>query len=144
MTTVHRETFRLVPKPWDSMAWVRIPDGLEFTLYAITRLEGRHPVLPADPDEEARWWWAHDGFEKELKAAQSEVRLAHGIRTRPGFMVDVRTVRLRRYDLIPGRGRRSRRAWEHCAARMHAADAAYRPVREEIEARLARVAGREP
>ncbi|MET7304719.1 hypothetical protein [Embleya sp. NPDC005575] len=144
MTVVRRAIFRPVPKPWDTLSWVRVPDGLEFTLYAIIEREGgRNPVVPATHDEQARWRWAHDTFETELRAADSEVRWAHGIRTRSGFMVDVRQVRLRRYDLIPGRGKRSRQAWEHCAARMHAADAVYRPVREEIEARLNPAAVRE-
>ncbi|MFI6587948.1 hypothetical protein [Embleya sp. NPDC050493] len=144
MTVVHRTTFRPVPRPWDTLSWVHVPDGLEFTLYTVVEHRaGRNPVVPATHDEETLWRWAHDTFETELRAADAEVRRAHGIRTRSGLMVDVRQVRLRRYDLIPGRGKRSRRAWEHCAARMHAADALYRPIREEIEARLARTGAAE-
>jgi hypothetical protein len=59
------------------------------------------------------------------------------VRTKVGFMADHRTYRQRRYDLMPGRKARSQRAFAECEARMRAAEAAYRPIREEIEARIA-------
>lgn len=142
MTTVRRHVFELTPWPWRTLTWVQVPEGLEtFTMYEITTIEFGSPTrVEATPAEEARWYQAAQAFEEELRAAQSQVRWDHGVRTRPGFMVDVRTVRRRRYDLVPGRRKRSREAWARCAARMRAAQEAYRPIREEIEQRIAQAA----
>ena len=135
-TVVAGRRFALTPWPWNTLAWVRVPDGLEFRLYDV----GDHLVngvaVPCLPGEAARWKLAHDSFEAELRAAEAQVRYAHGVRVRTGLMVDRRTVRLRRHALLPGRAARSRAAFARCAARMRAADAAYRPVRELIEALL--------
>ncbi|MDI2129095.1 hypothetical protein [Yinghuangia seranimata] len=131
-------TFELAPKPWATMSWVEIPAGLTFVLYEPTTVTAfGSPVSAESAAQATRWANAYEAFDAELRDAQSEVRYAHGIRTKPGFMADNRTVRLRRYDLVPGRRTRSVEAWEHCAARMRAADAAYQPVRDEIEARRA-------
>ncbi|WP_436790204.1 hypothetical protein [Yinghuangia sp. YIM S10712] len=139
MTTVKKHVFQLTPWPWRDLAWVAVPDGLEFTLYEVIAYEGRLRI-PATADEAARWQSAFQAFDAELRDAHSTVRWDHGVRTRAGLMVDSRAVRLRRYDLVPGRRKRSRAAWARCEARMRAADAAYRPIREEIERRLARTA----
>lgn len=142
MTTVKKHYFELTPWPWRTLTWVQVPDGLErFEMYEITTIEWGSPTkVDATPADEARWQQAAQAFEAELRAAQSDVRWAHGVRTRPGFMVDVRTVRLRRHDLIPGRRKRSRDAWARCEARMRAAEEAYRPIRDEIEKRIAQAA----
>ncbi|MGC0420989.1 hypothetical protein [Embleya sp. AB8] len=137
MTLIAHRTFRLAPKPWDRLTWVRVPDGLEFRIYEFTTVAWGRPDLDTTPDEEARWPQAAVVFEQELRAAQSNVRWEHGIRTVSRFMADHVTIRRWRYDLIPGRKARSRRSWERCVARMRAAEEVYRPVREEIEARLA-------
>ncbi|UGQ12147.1 hypothetical protein LO772_00620 [Yinghuangia sp. ASG 101] len=137
MTTVRKHVFQLTPWPWRTLAWVRVPDGLEFTLYEISPHMGRQLRIPATADEAARWQHAYETFDAELRDAHSTVRWDHGVRTRAGLMVDSRAVRLRRYDLVPGRRKRSRAAWARCEARMRAADTAYRPVRDEVERRLA-------
>ncbi|WTW92676.1 hypothetical protein OG216_04470 [Streptomycetaceae bacterium NBC_01309] len=140
MTKIGRRVFKLTRWPWDTLPWVQVPEGLEFTLYYVTPLSVGTEVDATGADEE-RWQRALDAFEGELLDAQSDVRWAHGVRTKAGFMVDSRAVRLRRYDLVPGRRRRSRQAWALCEARMRAAEAAYRPVKEEIETRIRRSAG---
>ncbi|OPC79267.1 hypothetical protein B4N89_35005 [Embleya scabrispora] len=137
-------TFSLTPKPWDTMSWVEVPDGLEFVRYEITTIPApRRPEVEATPDEENRWALAARDFEKELLDAQSDVRREHGIRTKPRFMADTATVRLWRYSWFPNRRARSRRSWERCVARMRAAEERYRPTREEIEARVAATKARE-
>lgn len=136
MTTVRKHVFQLAPWPWRTLSWVHVPDGLEFTLYEVSSIEGRLRI-PSTADEAAQWQRAYEAFDAELRDAHSDVRWDHGVRTRPGLMVDNRTVRLRRHDLIPGRRKRSRAAWAQCESRMHEADAAYRPTRNEIERRLA-------
>lgn len=143
MAGVRKRTFTLIAWPWEDLRWVRVPDGLEFTLYEVLHLEGLGLRVAATAAEEERWRQAYEACHEELLGAQREVRWAHGVRTRARLMADSVAVRLWRYDLIPGRKARSRRAWAECEARMRAADAAYRPVRAEIEARLAEAAARD-
>ncbi|GAB7188468.1 hypothetical protein ATKI12_8299 [Kitasatospora sp. Ki12] len=119
------------------MRWAQVPEGLDFTLYDVVQPTVRGVDVPGTPQDAARWKTAHDAYQDLLRHAESTVRHAHGVRSRPGLMVDVRTVRLRRYDLLPGRKARSRRLFAECRALMRAAEEAYRPVLEEIEARLA-------
>ncbi|MFG3053984.1 hypothetical protein ACGFZP_23925 [Kitasatospora sp. NPDC048239] len=142
MTVILRRTYTLAAWPWREMPWVRVPEGLEFTLYDTTSLGVRGTTVPGTPEEEVRWAAAHRAFQEALGQAESDVRHAHGVRSRSGFMVDRRAVRLRRYGLTPGRRARSRRLFAECEARMRAAEEVYRPVREEIEARLAEAAAR--
>jgi hypothetical protein len=138
MASVRKHTYELAAWPFDRMPWVRVPEGLEFTWYELTTLPHLGTPVDADSGDEARWCSAGAALAEELQSAERDLRYAHGVRTKTGLMVDRRTVRLRRYDLLPGRGRRSRRAFARCESRMRAADAAYRPIREEIEARIAR------
>jgi hypothetical protein len=139
-------TFTLAPWPWRALAWVEVPDGLTFTLYPVTLVEGMlgRREVPATPEEVATWQHAHDVFLAELGEAESELRHAHGVRTVTRFMADRTTVRRRRGDLWPGRRERSRQAFERCAARMRAAAEEYRVVREAIERRLAEAAAGRP
>ncbi|WP_436772472.1 hypothetical protein [Yinghuangia sp. YIM S09857] len=141
MTRIGRRTFKPAPWPWNTLSWVQVPEGLEFTLYYVTPLV-RGTEVAATAEDEDRWQRALTVFEQELHDAQSDVRWAHGVRNKAGFMVDNRAVRERRRDLIPGRRGRSRQAWADCEARMRAAEAAYRPVREEIERRIAEAEAR--
>ncbi|MFI1584325.1 hypothetical protein [Embleya sp. NPDC020630] len=137
-------TFTLVPKPWDRMSWVEVPDGLEFVRYEITTIPApKRPEVEGTPEEAARWERAAQDFVRELMDAQSEVRWEHGIRTKPRLMADTATVHLWRYSWFPNRRARSRRAWDRCVARMRAAEERYRPTREEIEARVAATKARE-
>lgn len=138
-TTLRQHVFQLTPWPWRNLAWVQVPDGLEFTSYEVSPYAGRLRV-PATADEAAHWQRAYEALDAELRDAHSTVRWDHGVRTRAGLMVDNRAVRLRRHDLVPGRRKRSRAAWARCETRMRAADAAYRPIRDEIERRLAHTA----
>ncbi|MEU8132976.1 hypothetical protein [Streptodolium elevatio] len=139
MTKIARRVFTLTPWPWNALPWVQVPEGLEFTLYYVTPLSFGTEVDATGADEE-RWARALEAFEAELLDAQADVRWAHGVRTKAGFMADNRAVRLRRYDLVPGRRARSRHAWATCEARMRTAEATYRPVKQDIEARLAEAA----
>ncbi|MFD8749704.1 hypothetical protein ACFV0O_01760 [Kitasatospora sp. NPDC059577] len=137
MIRVKQRTYTLIPWPWRVMRWVQVPEDLEFTLYDVVQPPGRGIEVPGTPEDAARWKVAHDAYDGLLSHAEDVVRHAHGVRCRPGFMVDMRSVRLRRYDLIPGRRARSRRLFAECRTLMRAAEEAYRPVLEEIEARLA-------
>ncbi|MFF1902748.1 hypothetical protein [Kitasatospora sp. NPDC058218] len=137
MAVVLKRTYSLTAWPWRAMPWVRVPDGLEFTLYEVSDLVLRGVTVPSTPEEDARWRTALEAFRTGLQDAERIVRHAHGVRRRSGLMVDNGVVRLRRYDLLPGRRARSRQAFARCEAAMRAAAEAYRPVREEIEARLA-------
>ncbi|MGV9264958.1 hypothetical protein ACWDRR_09875 [Kitasatospora sp. NPDC003701] len=137
MAVVLKRGYTLAAWPWRTMSWVRVPDGLEFALYEVSDLVLRGVTVPSTPEEDARWKAALDAFRTVLEDAEREVRHAHGVRRRTGLMVDNGVTRLRRYDLLPGRAARSRQAFARCEAAMRAAAEAYRPVREEIEARLA-------
>ncbi|MFD7447777.1 hypothetical protein [Kitasatospora sp. NPDC059827] len=143
MIRVQHRTYTLIPWPWRVMSWAQAPEGLEFTLYDIA-----DPVLPplrgvevpGTPEEAARWKVGHDAYLSLLREAEETVRHAHGVRCRPGFMVDMRSVRLRRYGLMPHRRSRSRRLFAECLDRMHTYEDAYRPILTEIEARIAAAA----
>ncbi|WP_179853117.1 hypothetical protein [Streptomyces sp. 1331.2] len=111
-----------------------MPDGLAFTLYEVVQAGGVE--VPATEQDAARWRTAHEAYQGLLRHAEEEVRYAHGVRCKPGFMVDLRSVRLRRYGLLPWRRARSRRLFAECEAFMRRAEAAYRPILEEIEALL--------
>lgn len=136
MTAVLKQSYTLIAWPWREMPWVRVPDGLSFVLYEV----GSGVAVPSDSSEEIRWRAAHEVFQGELRQAEGDLRYAHGVRRRNSIMADNRVLRLHRYDLLPGRQARSRRAFARCEARMRAAEEVYRPVRAEIEQRLAQVA----
>ncbi|MFJ9611979.1 hypothetical protein ACIRS1_37165 [Kitasatospora sp. NPDC101176] len=136
MIRVHHRTYTLIPWPWRVISWAQAPEGLEFTLYDVDDPVLRGVEVPGTPEEAARWKTAHDAYRALLREAEDVVRHAHGVRCRSGLMVDLRSVRLRRYDLIPNRKARSRRLFAECLTRMRAAEEAYRPVLEAIEARL--------
>jgi hypothetical protein len=142
VTVVLRSSYRLTAWPWELMPWVRGPEGLDFTLYDVLQLAGHGVTVDGTPEEAARWKAAHDTLLGELRQAEHELRWAHGVRNRTGLMSDNRVLRLRRYDLLPGRAARSRRLFARCETRMRAAEDRYRPVREVVEARLADAEGR--
>ncbi|MFE6055310.1 hypothetical protein ACFQ6N_31555 [Kitasatospora sp. NPDC056446] len=135
MIRVRKGTFTLTPWPWRVMSWAQVPEGLEFTLYDVVQFGGAE--VDGTEEDAARWKSAHNAYHALLREAEDTVRYAHGVRCKAGFMVDHRSVRLRRYDLMPGRKARSRRLFADCEALMRAAERAYRPLLEEIEARLA-------
>ncbi|MDH6705660.1 hypothetical protein P3T27_002382 [Kitasatospora sp. MAA19] len=138
MIRVQRRTYTLIAWPWRVMSWAQAPEGLEFTLYDVVQPVVRGVEVPGSPQDAARWKVAHDACQDLLRHAEDVVRHAHGVRCKPGFMADHRTVRLRRYGLMPGRKARSRRLFAECETRMRAAEEAYRPILDEIESRLAR------
>ncbi|MGA5823307.1 hypothetical protein ACPC54_36270 [Kitasatospora sp. NPDC094028] len=137
MIRVQQRTFTLIAWPWNTMRWAQVPEGLEFTLYDVVEPMKRGTEVPGTPEEAARWKTGHDAYLSLLREAEDVVRHAHGVRCKAGFMVDHRSVRLRRYGLLPGRAARSRRLFAECRARMRTYEEAYRPILEEIEARLA-------
>ncbi|MFD5466475.1 hypothetical protein ACFWIQ_27120 [Kitasatospora sp. NPDC127059] len=140
MIRVQQHTFTLIPWPWRVMPWAQVPEGLEFTLYDVvdpTAPPLRGVAVPGTPAEAARWKTGHDAYLSLLREAEEEVRHAHGVRCRPGFMVDMRSVRLRRYDLMPHRKARSRRLFAECLTRMRPYEETYRPILQDIEARIA-------
>ncbi|KJS63274.1 hypothetical protein VM95_03340 [Streptomyces rubellomurinus] len=118
------------------MRWAEVPEGLAFTLYDVVQPMVRGVEVPGTPQDAARWKTAHDAYQSLLSDAEDVVRHAHGVRCKAGFMVDHRSVRLLRYGMLPHRSARSRRLFAECAARMRTYEEAYRPVLEEIEARL--------
>lgn len=137
MIRVQRRTFTLIPWPWSAMSWAQVPKGLEFTLYDVVGPIVLGTEIAGSEEEAARWKTGHDAYESLLRDAEETVRYAHGVRCKPGFMVDMRSVRLRRYGLMPNRSARSRRLFADCEARMRRAEGAYRPILEQIEARIA-------
>ncbi|MET9403528.1 hypothetical protein [Kitasatospora sp. NPDC002965] len=141
MIRVQQRTYTLIAWPWNAMSWARVPEGLGFTLYDVVDPTARGVEVPGTEQDATRWKVAHDAYQDLLRHAEDTVRHAHGVRSKAGFMVDRRTVRLRRYDLVPGRGARSRRLFAECGTLMRAAEAAYRPILDEIEARLADAQG---
>ncbi len=116
------------------MSWAQVPERLEFTLYDVLQVGGVE--VPGTEQDAARWKTAHEAYQGLLRHAEDVVRHAHGVRCKAGLMVDHRSVRLRRYDLMPGRRARSRRLFAECEAFMRRAEEAYRPILQEIEALL--------
>ncbi|MBD0693280.1 hypothetical protein [Streptomyces sp. CBMA123] len=137
MIRVQQHTFTLIPWPWRVMPWVQVPEGLEFTLYDVVDPMARGVEVPGTPEEAARWKVGHDAYRSLLQEAEEDVRHAHGVRCRAGFMVDMHSVRLRRYDLMPNRKARSRRLFDECLTRMRRYEETYRPILQDIEARIA-------
>ncbi|MFF2080238.1 hypothetical protein ACFVXG_36450 [Kitasatospora sp. NPDC058162] len=144
MIRVQQRTYTLIPWPWRVMSWAQAPEGLEFTLYDVVDPVVRGLEVPGTPEEAERWKVGHDAYLSLLREAEETVRHAHGVRCRPGFMVDMRSVRLRRYGLMPHRKARSRRLFDACLTRMRTYQEAYRPILEEIEARIAAASSEPP
>ncbi|MFJ9696299.1 hypothetical protein [Kitasatospora sp. NPDC101183] len=127
------------------MSWAQPPEGLEFTFYDVIDPTMRGGIETAGTEQDAaRWKVAHDAYRSLLRDAEEVVRYAHGVRCKPGFMVDMRSVRLYRYGLMPNRRARSRRLFAACEAQMRKAEAAYRPLLEEIEGCIALAAADSP
>ncbi|MGW1990929.1 hypothetical protein [Embleya sp. NPDC001921] len=137
MAYIRRHRFKLMAWPWTTMAWVQVPEGLEYTLYEVGDVGP--PVRPVRclPQEYARWYRAFETFQDELRSAESELRYRHGVRTVTRPFADRTVIRRHWVDLMPNRRERSRVSFERCATRMRAADAAYAPIRLVIEERLA-------
>ncbi|MFI6151787.1 hypothetical protein ACIBCA_03715 [Kitasatospora sp. NPDC051170] len=119
------------------MSWAQVPEGLEFTLYDVVGPTARGVEVAGGEDDAARWKVGHDAYQSLLSEAEETVRYAHGVRCKAGFMVDMRSVRLWRYGMLPHRRARSRRLFAECEALMRRAEGAYRPILDEIEDRIA-------
>ncbi len=119
------------------MSWAQVPEGLEFTLYDVVGPTVRGVEVAGSEEDATRWKVGHDAYQSLLSHAEEVVRHAHGVRCKPGFMVDMRSVRLWRYGMLPHRRARSRRLFAECEALMRKAEGAYRPILEEIEALIA-------
>ncbi|WP_331772082.1 hypothetical protein OG948_51955 (plasmid) [Embleya sp. NBC_00888] len=137
MAYIQRHRFKLIPWPWTTMAWVQVPEGLEYTLYEVGDVVPRVQRVRCLPEEYARWYRAFETFQGELRSAESDVRYQHGIRYVSRPFADRTVIRRHWVDLMPNRRERSRASFERCAARMRAADAVYAPIRLVIEERLA-------